>query len=477
MIKNKNKFSFILIFIFVFCIIGIIHSKTFDPNFDPNYIISDFELEDYSSMSVYEIQYFLNRQNGILKTYSVYDEEQLKYVNASEIIYRASIKHRINPKYLLVVLQKEQSLITDPNPKQKQLDWATGFSICDSCSMNDPRLLKYKGFYNQVMSAAERNRFYIDNSSTSWFFHIGKEYNIDGIKITPANQATVNLYNYTPHINGNYNFWKIWQKWFTLSYPNGAILKAYDSSSVWLIEDGYRRPFITWSAFLSRYRSKDIINVSHSDLDKYPQGLAIKFVNYSYLKTPENKIYLLDNDKLRLFESEEVIRFFGVNPEEVMNIDWQDYNYYEKGENITLNSIYPNGAILQNRNGDIYYVKDEKKYFIMNEQIFEINYPDSIKQIVSDEELGNMSDGDPILLKDGTLVKFYNKTDVYVISEGKKRAIISGEIFESLGYKWSDVITVDDDVLNLHITGDVVSSSIENINPDELLPQDESQPL
>lgn len=477
MIKNKYKFGFIIIFIFVFFVIGKIYSQTFDANFDPNYIISDFELEDYSSMNVYEIQNFLNHQNGILKTYSVYDEEQSKYINASEAIYRASLKHRINPKYLIVVLQKEQSLITDPNPTQKQLDWATGFSICDSCSMNDPRLLQYKGFYNQVMNAAKRNRFYIDNSDIAWLFQINKEYDVDGIKVTPANQATVNLYNYTPHINGNYNFWKIWQKWFTLSYPNGAILKAYDSSAVWLIEDGYRRPFITWAAFLSRYRSKDIINVSHSDLEKYPQGLAIKFVNYSYLKTPEGKIYLLDNDKLRLFESDEVLRFFGVNPEEVMNIDWQDYNYYEKGENITLNSIYPNGAILESQSGNIYYVKNGKKSLIMNEQIFEINYPDTIKQIVSDEELLNMLDGDSILLKDGTLVKLYDKPDVYVISEGRKRAIVSGEIFESLGYKWDDVVTVSDEVLNLHTTGDVVSSSIENINPDELLPQDESQPL
>lgn len=477
MIKNKHKFSIILIFIFVFFVIGIIYSKSFDVNFDPNYIISDFELEDSSSMSLFDIQNFLNTQNGILRTYSVYDPEQLKFINASEVIYRASIKYRINPKYLLVVLQKEQSLITDPSPTQKQLDWAMGFSICDSCSMNDPRLIEYKGFYNQVMNAAKRNRFYIDNSDIAWLFQAGREYDIDGIDVVPANQATVNLYNYTPHINGNYNFWKIWQKWFTLSYPNGAILKSYDSSAVWLIEDGYRRPFITWASFLSRYRPRDIINVSHNDLNKYPMGLAIKFVNYSYLKTPEGKVYLLDNDKLRLFESDEVLRFFGVNPEEVLNIDWQDYNYYEKGVNITLNSVYPNGAILQSKSGNIYYVKDGKKFPITSDQILNVDYPDSIKQIVSDEELGNMSDGDPILLKDGTLVKSYDKTDVYVISEGKKRPIVSGEIFESLGYKWSDIVSVSDDVLNQHTTGDVVTSSIENINPDDLLPQDESQPL
>ena len=183
----------LILFLLVFIFFNVKASET-DVRFNPNYIISDFELEDYNSMDIFDIQHFLNKQSGILKTYYALDKNS-KFLSSAEIIYQSAQKHKINPKYLIVLLQKEQSLITDPKPSQKALDWATGFAICDSCEMDHPLLQKYKGFYNQVNYAAERNRFYIKNKIYPWLFQIDEEYEIDGNKVTPMNQATVNLYN------------------------------------------------------------------------------------------------------------------------------------------------------------------------------------------------------------------------------------------------------------------------------------------
>jgi len=36
---------------------------------------------------------------------------------------------------------------------------------------------------------------------------------------------------------------------------------------------------------------------------------------------------------------------------------------------------------------------------------------------------------------------------VYVISNGQKRAITSGKVFEDLGYKWENILTVHPRVL------------------------------
>ena len=49
---------------------------------------------------------------------------------ASYVIYDSAQKYNISPKYLLVKLQKEQSLVTEDSPTQKQLDWAAGFAVC-----------------------------------------------------------------------------------------------------------------------------------------------------------------------------------------------------------------------------------------------------------------------------------------------------------------------------------------------------------
>ena len=45
-----------------------------------------------------------------------------------------------------------------------------------------------------------------------------------------------------------------------------------------------------------------------SELEKYPIGAPIKFANYSLFRTPDKEVYLLVDDKLRHFESAEVLR-------------------------------------------------------------------------------------------------------------------------------------------------------------------------
>lgn len=477
-VKSFKLGIIVLLLIFIFPNLGIAE-QDLDEDFNSNFIISDFELEDYNSMDLDDIQYFLNKHDGILKYYVTNNIETGEIMTAAEIIYEAAQKYRINPKYLLTLLQKEQSLISNPRPTVKALGWATGYAICDDCSMDDPYLQQYKGFYNQVMSAAQRNRFYIENSDKDWLFQAGKKYNIDGQIVTPYNQATACLYSYTPHINGNYNFWKIWNKWFTRKYPNGSLLKEVGSSSVWLIKENKRCPFITWTAFTSRYDYRDIIEVNYSDLAKYPIGSSIKFTNYSYLKTPDKKIYLLDNDKLRPFASEEVVRYFGVNPEEVISIEWADYRYYTLGKEITMNSMYPNGAILKDKDTeDIYYVKDGIKSFIADDKILETNYPNQYVVRVSTEELDNLENGDLVKFKDGTLIKSKHDPTVYIISDGERRAVVNGQVFEDLEYSWDEIIEVDEYIVNIHELGNIIDDLEEEIDDSELMPSNQdSKPL
>lgn len=345
--------------------------------------------------------------------------------------------------------------------------------------MDDSNLTKYKGIYNQIYNAAKRNRFYIDNHNQPWLFQVGDAYNVDNRLIVPSNQATTNLYNYTPHVNGNYNFWKIWQSWFTKNYPNGSIVKEQGSSAVWLIEDDRRRPFMTWTAFLSRYKAKNIITITHNDLMKYPIGISIQFENYSYLKDPNNNVYLLDNDELRKFESREVTRYFGVNPEEIIDINWEDYNYYKRGKDITMKSTYPSGAILTNNtNKEIYYVKNGFKYPILDINILKINFPDQIQTYVDNEELSTLETGNPVKFKDGTLVKQKNTPTIFIISEGKLCPIKNVNVFEQLKYNWQDVISVDKSLIEKYEIGNAIEIIPQNIDKNQLLKdQTSAKPL
>ena len=64
--------------------------------------------------------------------------------------------------------------------------------------------------------------------------------------------------------------------------------------------------------------------------------------------------------------------------------------------------------------------------------------------------------GENYKLKDGELVKIITDPTVYVISAGKKLPIASAEAFESLGYKWKNIIDVPETVLALHELGENV---------------------
>lgn len=424
--------------------------------FDPNFIISDHDLTDYTSMHMGEIQDFLESKQSFLASYI---DPQIR-ITAAQAIYDAANLHKINPKYILVLLQKEQSLVEDPNPTQDQLDWATGYGICDSCKKTDAKVQKYKGFTNQVDWGAGGTRYYFDHPN-EFKFQVGKTYTIDGQKVTISNDATRALYIYTPHIHGNQNFYKIWQRWFSTTYLDGTLLQDTQDGGIYLIRDGKKHPFLSKSAFLSRYNSFDrVIPASPADLDKYPTGQSIKYPNYSLLQVPSGGVYLLDDDTLRPIVSKEAFRLLGFNPEEIIPVQTKDIFFYKIGQPISEKSAYPTGALLQDKTtGGVYYVQNGVKQPIIARELIKLYYSHKKITPVSPQELEQYTTGEAVRLKDGELATSPDDPAVYFISQGKKYAFASAKVFESLGYKWENIVTVPAKVLELHPTGEMITGS------------------
>lgn len=170
--------------------------------FSPDTVISEATFRDSTSMTVSDIQRFLERQPGVLKSLRARDHNgNVRY--ASEMIAEAAVAFRINPKVLLVKLQKEQSLLGDTTPTQRQLDWATGCGRGDSYTS-----YQYQGFGNQVWWGAQK----LDKNSKPW--RPGIRMMIDGSAVYPTNSATYSLYKYTPHLRGTTSFWLLYWRYF-----------------------------------------------------------------------------------------------------------------------------------------------------------------------------------------------------------------------------------------------------------------------
>jgi len=231
-------------------------------------IISDAVMTNTTSMSARQIQSFLNKEvptcdtngtqlseyggpdlNGDGKvqrwewgkeyykqtTFTCLKDYKENGLTSAQIIYNAAKKYSVNPQVLIVLLQKEQSLVTDTWPLNIQYKTATGYGCPDTAPCDS----QYYGLTNQVNWAATMYNAIMTNSST-WYtpYILGKnyiQYNPDsscgGSTVDIENRATQALYNYTPYqpnkatlaagwgtascgAYGNRNFYLYFNKWF-----------------------------------------------------------------------------------------------------------------------------------------------------------------------------------------------------------------------------------------------------------------------
>ena len=230
-------------------------------NFDPGYIISDYQMGNYTSMTEAEIQVFLTSKNSCANTnynYYVALSRNTNYTwhwenghfvclseekfgdgevigsgeTAAHIIWQAAQDYKINPKVLIVLLQKETGLITDPIPNNGDYRKATGYGCPDTAACSS----KYYGFKNQVRNAAALFRSVLDGGWTN--YPLGNNYiqynpsaACGGSWVNVKNLATSALYRYTPYqpnagalaagygtascgAYGNRNFYLYFEDWF-----------------------------------------------------------------------------------------------------------------------------------------------------------------------------------------------------------------------------------------------------------------------
>lgn len=155
-------------------------------------------------------------------------------LRGSDIIARVGAACDISQRVLLVLLEKEQSLVTSSRPSARSYEAATGFA-CPDTAPCDP---SFGGFFYQVYNAARQFQRYAAYPQSynhrvrtqQVLFHPNAACGSSAVRI--ENQATAGLYNYTPYqpnaaalgnlygtgdscsAYGNRNFWRIFTDWF-----------------------------------------------------------------------------------------------------------------------------------------------------------------------------------------------------------------------------------------------------------------------
>lgn len=433
-----------------------------DTGFNPNAILSDDDLFSLNGWDAERIQRFLESKNSGLARRALKDIDGVER-RPADILWRVAGSYKLNPQYLLVLLQKEQSLIEDPSPSQKQLDWATGYAVCDSCSMNDPRLQDFKGFANQIEYAAKQHRerylFQMLIKGATIAGHApGKSSVIDGVVVTPTNQATAMLYSYTPHIHGNQNIWRIWRRWFSRTLPDGTVVVNASTTEPFLIRKGERRPMSPAVRASLVSDPAKILHVQPADLDVYPIGEPVRFPNFSLIATPTGTRYLLVGDQKRRFTSAKVFTALGFQEDELIEANETDLEEYTDGPDISEHSRYPLGLLAKDTRGTYWYIENDVRHMITHPLYLKLYFRGRPARALKPTDLARFPISEPYHLRDGELVRGETSAAVYVIEHGRRRVIASEELFLAMGYRWNNVLIIPNSVLETHPLGEPLAA-------------------
>ena len=393
--KHRKSLSLIFLITVISIVLGIGGKIAFAApiiDFKPGHIIDDTVFTNTSSMSQSQIQSFLNNKVPVCDTWGSQTSEygggtRLQWAQAhgysppftclkdyvengkpaAQIITETAQEFSINPQVLIVLLQKEQGLVTDTWPVSGQYRSATGYGCPDTAPCDS----QYYGFTNQLYRAAKMFRS-IMNNDPSWYtpYTLGNNFirwspdaSCGGGNVFIENRSTQALYNYTPYqpnqaalsagygqgdscsAYGNRNFYLYFRDWF--GYNAGpAAFKTSDSSTVYIPIENYKIA-VSSMALLQDYgvAANAIQTVSQSYLDSRsnpPTELGISTSLSYVIKSPDDTdedggcLYLISRGKRYQFQSMAQLYSFGFTE--------SDISYIPLGNIFSI----PSGGLLQN---------------------------------------------------------------------------------------------------------------------------------
>lgn len=231
------------------------------PGFHAGNIISDAEFFDGAALDAAGVQGFLDRKQeqcdpGVGETpclryftmdLPAYPEtsrcdriDAVTGASAALIVARVGKACDISQEVLLVLLEKEQSLVSNLAPDAHRYDRATGYSCPDDPARPGWCHPDYAGFANQVYHAADQfqlyrerpHKFNVQAGRVNAIAYQANSPECGTAEVYVENQATAGLYNYTPYVPnaaaldpslpdgddcsafGNRNFWRFYESWF-----------------------------------------------------------------------------------------------------------------------------------------------------------------------------------------------------------------------------------------------------------------------
>lgn len=237
-------------------------------------------------------------------------------------------------------------------------------------------------------------------------------------------------------------------------HPDGTLVQVSGDPSVYYL-DGVKKHIPSPAVFNSNFSWDDIVYISTSERDGYVTGPQIMYKDGTLIKAPGGAVYVLEYGAKRHIISPSVFNDCGYSWSKMISVTSSESNRYSRGLNLSsCSSYHPSGSLVQASGDPAVYLLDNgcKRHILSPIILFERKYTWSDIISISTAERNAYPTSSDLGLPDGTLISG-SGPEVYVLEYGEKRHILSPAIFNTLNYKWSNVLTISDTDLSNYPDG------------------------
>jgi len=234
------------------------------------------------------------------------------------------------------------------------------------------------------------------------------------------------------------------------------------------------------------YKWENVINVSQEELDGYEIGddlgvSAGAIVEGSVVKSSDNPtVYLIEEGKKRPFATGQAFLGAGHEWSDIVIVSIASLSALEEGEAVvfvaTAQDVREGSVVKSSDSPAVYLIESAKKRPFTTGQAFESRgYRWSDILVLSPEIIEDYEEGLPLVymsndeaVKEGSLIKSENSPIVYLISNNRRRIITSERIFLALGFEWESVLTVSGAKVNEYQTDLAIDFTEQDFDRDGL---------
>ncbi len=231
---------------------------------------------------------------------------------------------------------------------------------------------------------------------------------------------------------------------------NNSIVKIRHKPFYYFVKENSAYLVIPEMLSLEPYKDLKKIEVDEVKLAKYTLGESAPFPDgFLVRQKGDYKIYFSQNSTLRHISNNIILK------EDkrfaglnLIEIEPANFKLLKIGEPIYL----PDGTIVKSADSfKIYYLEKGKKRHIVSYDVFKQYKFSSAKILVlPDDELRNIPTGKPLYHQDGSLLKTPDSDNIYYIEGGKKIKIENQSILTKLGLNNKNIRRVDVSELNFY---------------------------